>query len=62
MRVLVLVIVVVSWESKANFSSTGNELQTGIELGKNTPSPASRLYSSLSMELKLLVNYYGTTV
>ena len=35
MRVLVLVIVVVTWESKANSSSTGNELQTGTELGKN---------------------------
>ena len=33
MRVLVLVIVVVTWESKANSSSTGNELQTGTELG-----------------------------
>ena len=34
MGVLVLVIVVVTWESKANSSSTGNELQTGTELGK----------------------------
>ena len=35
MRVLVLlvVVIVVTWESKANSSSTGNELQTGTELG-----------------------------
>ena len=34
MRVLVL-IVVVTWESKANSSSTCTELKTGTELGKN---------------------------
>ena len=34
MRVLVLlVVVIVTWESKANSSSTCTELQTGTELG-----------------------------
>ena len=36
MRVLVLlVVVIVTWESKANSSSSLTELQTGTELGKN---------------------------
>ena len=35
MRVLVIVVVViVTWESKANSSSSLTELQTGTELGK----------------------------
>ena len=33
MRVLVIVIVIVTWESKANSSSSLTQLQTGTELG-----------------------------
>ena len=33
MRVLVIVVVIVTWESKANSSSSLTELKTGTELG-----------------------------
>ena len=39
MRVLVvIVVVIVTWESKANSSSSLTELQTGTELGNNRKS------------------------
>ena len=34
MGVLVVIVVIVTWESKANSSSSLTELQTGTELGK----------------------------
>ena len=40
MRVLVIVVIV-TWESKANSSTSLTELQTGTELGKNMSLPIS---------------------
>ena len=34
--VIVGIVVIVTWESKANSSSSLTELQTGTELGKNS--------------------------
>ena len=53
MRVLVIVVVIVPWESKANSSSSLTELQTGTELGKSN-------ILGLSLILKLELHKQNT--
>ena len=54
MRVLVIVVVIVTWKSKANSSSSLTELQTGTELGKNYLCKMNRILYDMRGPLTLV--------